>query len=121
MKNTQLKTNNKVLHNGIVKTVDSICRSAVTFMDDIPSIDKYGEWVDLDEVEFIPLTEELLINFGFIFSGIVQQKKYLRLIYEDGGKLFYYCHPLLKIEIKYVHQLQNLYFALTGEELEVKS
>ena len=24
------------------------------------------------------------------------------------------------MEIKYLHQLQNLYFALTGEELEVK-
>jgi hypothetical protein len=27
----------------------------------------------------------------------------------------------LDIEIKYVHQLQNLYFALTGEELEIKA
>jgi hypothetical protein len=36
---------------------------------------------------------------------------------------FYFQYPSLysgEIKIKYVHQLQNLYFALTGEELKIK-
>ncbi len=28
---------------------------------------------------------------------------------------------LVKIDIKYVHELQNLYFALTGQELIIKN
>jgi hypothetical protein len=28
-------------------------------------------------------------------------------------------YPISQVDIKYLHQLQNLFFALTGEELEV--
>lgn len=73
----------------------------------------------------IPLTEEWLVRMGF-------EK------YSDGGELkgidCFYCKGKLKgaislpnfmfngfIQIKHVHQLQNLYFALTGEELTIKS
>lgn len=86
----------------------------------------------------IPLTEEWLVNFGII-------KKYYENQFEEGGfekdengKRFYfwvkgafnleiqsngeiwfevYSHY---IHVKFVHQLQNLYFALTGEELTIK-
>lgn len=75
----------------------------------------------------IPLTEECLENFGFIWteSGwyykedcpypctggvftlrISKYKDYYTLLDNGAG-------PILK----YVHQLENLYFALTGEEL----
>jgi hypothetical protein len=27
---------------------------------------------------------------------------------------------ITKVKVKYVHQLQNLHYALTGEELEIK-
>jgi hypothetical protein len=66
----------------------------------------------------IPLTEEWLFNFGFISNP-----------YEDRyekGSIHIECiktkgETYLWIEnmphIKYVHQLQNLHFALTGEEL----
>lgn len=30
------------------------------------------------------------------------------------------CNAMHNAELKYVHQLQNLYFALTGEELQLK-
>lgn len=66
----------------------------------------------------IPLTEEWLLKFGF--------KKYSnRAQYYHNEKFKYsFIHKTLaanfgriKIELKYVHQLQNLYFALTGNEL----
>ena len=71
----------------------------------------------------IPLTADWLLRFGFeqdigfpIFSI---DQYYIRIrdnfefgIDEEGG--------LHLSEIQYVHQLQNLYYALTGEELELK-
>ena len=38
-------------------------------------------------------------------------EKFARLTLSINGNIMYLVH------IKYVHQLQNLYFALTGEEL----
>ena len=72
----------------------------------------------------IPLTEEWLIKFGFIKDGKEFNKwcgdyEY-SFSFEYGfvfGQLVDYSH---EIKIKHVHQLQNLYFALTGEELTIK-
>jgi hypothetical protein len=66
----------------------------------------------------IPLTEEWLLKFGFekresghfIKDGIVLYP--IRDLYFRGN-LF------IKADIKNVHQLQNLYFALTGKELTI--
>lgn len=87
----------------------------------------------------IPLTEEWLVRFGLI-------KKYLENTLEEGGfdlkedgsRWYYWVDKgVFNLEIqpngeiwfelysyynhiKYVHQLQNLYHALTGEELTIK-
>ena len=85
------------------------------------------------EVEFqlvdlnpIPLTEEWLIKFGFsqVFITDPQEpgaeskywKGYFKIISHSGESfsLYYNDKP---VNIKYIHQLQNLYFALTGKEL----
>jgi len=74
--------------------------------------------------EPIPLTEEWLIKFGFSGSTIDISDKIsgcIDSIYFNG-----ICIGTASSEysglhrIKYVHQLQNLYFALTGEELTIK-
>lgn len=77
-----------------------------------------------NELEPIELTEEWLLQFGF--------KKNSEYIV-GAGICWYFKHPyykyklsesfrlmLLGIDLKHVHQLQNLYFALTGEELKIK-
>lgn len=77
--------------------------------------------------EPIPLTEEWLLRFGFekiVTNGIefVKYSKYKT--FEIEVSLFVMDYKLVTIndfEINYVHQLQNLYFALTGEELEIKN
>lgn len=77
-----------------------------------------------NDVYGIPLTEEWLVKFGFekreddfykyplcidfIYSN-------LSVLIYDGRNYFVDSHD----KIKYVHQLQNLYFALTGEELSI--
>lgn len=67
----------------------------------------------------IQLTEEWLIRFGFeklIPNGSVYKLGDFHI--QDFSPLgFYECANHIKIE--YVHQLQNLYFALTGEELKL--
>ena len=80
----------------------------------------------------IPLTEELLIKCGF--EKITNANRYgyyieiannrficwqwadeVGIENFDGDEMYPCC-----ITCKYVHQLQNLYYALTGNELEVK-
>ena len=72
----------------------------------------------------IPLTEEWLVKFGFKIEGKTwgntnYSKDFSGIWLQDRGEL-YKCtisNGNKHIEIRYVHQLQNLYFALTGEEL----
>jgi hypothetical protein len=81
---------------------------------------------ELGELELheIPLTEEWLLKFGGIHEtggmyffdnvGILHYRR------ENEFSLMNYNYKKGQIytTIKYVHQLQNLYFALTGKELE---
>ena len=81
---------------------------------------------NVDSIEPIPLTEEWLLKFGFeldeeddgffkrkIKTSVNEKSECLVFIYES-----YY--QVEVAEINHVHQLQNLYFALTGEELTLK-
>lgn len=65
----------------------------------------------------IHIAEEWLFRFGFT-DVYDTEKHWLNKIQLDQiGGAFYYNGIL----IKYVHQLQNLYFALTGHELKIKN
>ena len=82
----------------------------------------YNLLKDIEKIKPIPLTEEWLLKFGFEkklrYAGItVFYIKSFELKYSHGSDIFIYDKTL----IKYVHSLQNLYFALTGEELTIKT
>ncbi|WP_312900207.1 hypothetical protein [Chryseobacterium taichungense] len=77
-------------------------------------------------VKPIPLTEEWLLKFGFqieeIHAGLSEADfgnnpltKDFILTVKNTGDGWFYRNGYFKID--YVHQLQNLYFALSGEEL----
>jgi hypothetical protein len=74
---------------------------------------------DLESIQPIPLTEEWLLKFGF------EKKKDVYFI-KRGIRLYpirdlYYRGEFpIKRDIIFIHQLQNLYFALMGEELTIK-
>jgi hypothetical protein len=83
----------------------------------------------IDDITPIPLTEEWLLKFGF---NNINSKEYgikcgscwmsLSNPKNMGEWQDCYCWIFDRfkfIELKYVHQLQNLYFALTGEELTI--
>jgi len=75
----------------------------------------------LEQYEFIPLTEQWLFKFGFETNDVrYWQISSFRLHINRYGEWIFKAETFEK-EIKHVHTLQNLYFALTGEELIRKS
>ena len=81
--------------------------------------------VKLDEIQPIPLTEEWLVKFGFNEINFSYYFENIELYFQRSYQSYFFkfgFEPNEKkaIQIKYVHQLQNLYFALTGEELTLK-
>jgi len=72
-----------------------------------------------DEIEPIPLTEEWLVKFGFeIKQGRFGNEYFGKInLYTASDKKIVFCYDDCLKGINYVHQLQNLYFALIGEEL----
>lgn len=79
--------------------------------------------IGIDSAEPVPVTEKGLVKFGFVIQKsrsntffvckrfILQCTREKTWIVTDSIMGYYYA------TIEYEHQLQNLYFALTGEEL----
>jgi hypothetical protein len=77
------------------------------------------------EVFGISLTEEWLLNFGFENDLVTMRKGKVMLgERKDGSYSVFYgtlTHGRIdECDIKYVHQLQNLFFVLSGKELLIK-
>lgn len=84
--------------------------------------------VDLDRLIGIPITKEWLIKFGFIETNYDKDNTWLNLKYRflnfasDQSVNFekvYLIVNRMEIICSYVHELQNLYFAMTQRELTV--
>ena len=76
-------------------------------------------YLPITEIEPVPLTEERLLKFGFE-KDVTEYNtcwflNHVYIWFVDGEYI-----NELDLPIKYVHQLQNLYFALKGEELTLK-
>jgi len=77
---------------------------------------------DLDEINPIPITEEWLLDLGFTRQpwGLTKDGLLFKDPKLDCKNLVLEIGNGHRTQIKYIHELQNLYFALTGEELEIK-
>ncbi|OPC36155.1 hypothetical protein [Elizabethkingia miricola] len=99
-------------------------RNSVYFtVESIEFVNNLVNATDIEYLEPISLTEEWLLKFGFEKSESLSNCTKITNGYKfdfAGGEVLYLDSIRLK-HIKYVHQLQNLYFALTGEELTIKS
>lgn len=85
----------------------------------------------IEELQPIPLTKEILLKCGFqIIEKHIEYYVYwikvpsepfytnIQIRYEkDSGS--YYLKDINACDINYLHQLQNLYFALTNNELKI--
>ncbi len=82
-----------------------------------------GSFLDFETIEPIALTDEILIKSGFIYG-----RKYcfddfydFKKVEKDNDEevwLFIRNNENLRY-IKYVHQAQNLFYNLSGEELQI--
>jgi hypothetical protein len=110
MKASELRIGNKVLfsENGKVFTVFEIAKNGIVVGDEI----EYT-WIEIDQFEGIKLTEEWLLKFNFEKSSYGYESEMLTIGFD-------FRQEKTGVKIEYVHQLQNLYFALTGNELEIK-
>jgi hypothetical protein len=74
----------------------------------------------------IPITEEWLVSFGFFINNY-ESDNFGTTVYQFKNFAIYCNYSVNKwlvcyidgVELESVHQLQNLYFALTGEELKL--
>lgn len=74
--------------------------------------------VDIEEFNSIPLTEELLLKCRFVKRKWGDNIVYYHSLFELDTR-FCLNGVDYNIEVKSLHQLQNLYFNLVGEELEI--
>jgi len=101
---------------------------------DAETILHFQSYPDDTDYRPIPLTEEWLIKFGFekddtgvdMFDQDYHewyQKEFpiIGVLCQSSDKEYLFDENTDKLRIKYVHQLQNLYFALTSEELIYKN
>ena len=113
MKASELRLGNLVSnmnprHNDSILTIDSIGNNH--------EVNVFYRKYLLSELEPIPLTEEWLLKFGFERNGKKLTFWKIDLVEDEEG-IFSFDEARIYIDIKHVHQLQNLYFSLTGEEL----
>jgi hypothetical protein len=131
IKATELRVGNKIiangLHEGKIMTVEQIGAKGM-LRDDYRIIifeeHRVGEF--LRDCKGVELCEEILLKCGFE----KQENNWWKLCICNGWTYLYWerlaglelsvnKHSVMQPHIKYLYQLQNLYFALTGEELQI--
>ena len=83
-------------------------------------VDIYEDPRELIKYKPILLDEDWLIKFGILkwLNKEIWSKKGV-MIYHHSKDGWCYGKARTRVKIKHVHQLQNLYFALTGNELTI--
>ena len=118
MNSKELRIGNLVEYDDEVVTVTGVTEEN-PFVNTITP-----DYLDYEEITPIPIKEEWLLKFGFKKPAHVWIGT--KFWMSRGGTYdrdFYLWHCALNknnaglCDIRYVHQLQNLYFALTNKEL----
>ena len=125
MKANELRLNNYILLRGNICQIVSIS-GLISESVSAVMIDKHGEkrhlYGEMKDIEGIKLTSEILLNQGFTCDTEIDYRYYLDNIsiaidIDDFGLRLSDSWEYNKI--LYIHQLQNLYFTLTGQELNI--
>jgi len=117
----ELRIGNLVDFNGQVETVYAIRNSGVDFYRGKTKKSVIMQSYLWEAIKPIKLTEEWLFKFGFKNDRVLE---FYRNDFTDSTIIIDYNFICLlgysHVKLKYVHQLQNLYFTLTNEELTLK-
>jgi hypothetical protein len=129
MKTNELRIGNLVNYNNLANSVRGIDETYIELFD--------NTYAYIDNIEPIPLTEDWLIKFGF---EIKRDGEFLQADLCIRDEFYLCCYDLtdsfdisyqyrnddgidsipVLMDLQFVHELQNLYFALTGKELKIK-
>lgn len=133
IKANELRIGNLIYEAGEQARIYQLGSGGISFytINDIHVNKETGCTLNGGEIRFkpIPLTPEWLERMGFVYKDGAtecgeERKNGVHLYVHDEEPVYLHfsrgSFNGTKVEIKYVHQLQNLYFALTGEELEIK-
>lgn len=117
----ELRIGNLVYREGIIRMVKSISDDYIGLCFEYSHGVHYGTSKDLTP---IPLTHEIFKQAGFeLFPwGFVKNDVLIRVHWNGKAAPKYWLEVGngLRVDLLPVHQLQNLFHALTGEELEIK-
>lgn len=121
MKANEIRTGNLFSQKGFPMYVEAIFRDTVYLNFKGNEGDVWEE--DIKDLVPIPLTEEILLKAGFekdtgefyLYKDITVRKTY----YSDDFWRFIFKQQRIK-DIKYLHDLQNTIFALTGEDIKIE-
>jgi hypothetical protein len=115
--------------------IDDEYEEQICFVKFGASTNEIGGWNRslVNDLKRIPLTPDWLVRLSFTrFANGAYHKDVMctwRVWYDDLEKAATYCTDVypelghavyLPIRIDYIHQLQNIYFTMTGEELTIK-
>lgn len=118
----ELKKKNLLSYDGKVVFIAEILKENLVTIYNGSGLEK---GTTLDCLRPIPLTEELLLKCGFEKCNYGNNKEFISYKMDwfncrlAVGVLSIMGYNNRHQDIKYLHQLQNLYFALTGKELEI--
>jgi hypothetical protein len=107
MKKQDLRIGNTIKIDGLIVTVDE--RTLFDFDHD-------GRIK-----EGVPLTEDVFVRLGFKKQMFGYKHFNLDLYFYRDGEFWESEQLPMFVFIEHIHQLQNLYFALTGAELNLKN
>lgn len=111
MNTKELRIGNYVFAKGKIVIVEDVITHGINLHHDCWEI----ESSDLSPIQ---LTENILLESGFKDYDGWFNKEGIEL-FNVNDRYFRGNYPI-NIDIKYVHQLQNLYYSLKGTELEIK-
>ena len=131
--NKEIKANELRIGNYLIDSNSRLCVVDTLSKDIIDcGIFAVHDCITTFPIQPIPLTEEWLLKFGFekakqdnenFLQLKLKARIFIRFIDYDCNNLdIFQDGKILSFQsgiIKHVHQLQNLYFALTGEELNL--
>ena len=127
MKANELRIGNWVMYNSKIQVNENKIRECVDHPDRFTPITLTEEWL----IKFgfrkhkngYIITQSMGMDYGYVIEHYEWRGDWAFGILDCGpardcviDEVYYFCVSGLK----HVHQLQNLYFALTGEELTIK-
>lgn len=113
---------------------------SLQLINDEYGINSFGQLLEF--IEGVPLTEEILIKCGYEIISVIENNKTYEILVEEvdidyGGNDYFELKVIESVTgnkeimiqhnyydrvkiIKYIHELQNLYFILTKQNLEIR-